>query len=306
MVENGPIKPMNLRTAKLAFALCSLCLINLTASIRAQDTNSGDTSQPPDNGGESQRQGDGRRGGGGPADGRRVAAPDPVFDIQIENGELSLAPLAGHSETTNFWAPGTKTVPATMENISRYLRATDPRLSVVLSPGTGESVISDLKLKTTAFRSISEAIRVASGNTISGNDRLGAGEGFGGFGGAGGYIGRAVTFTSSSPRSKSFVEVFNLSGYIQTLGKVDDHDIMGKIEQLKDLILTTLQDLSKSSADRPDFKFHSGTKLFIVIGKPEAIEVTRKIINALSRQQPNAKTELINPTLDTPPPADQK
>jgi hypothetical protein len=234
----------------------------------------------------------------------------PTFDIQIANGQLSLAPLAplaNHPEVTNFWAPDAKTVPATMDNISLYLRATDPHLSVVLSPGTSGVTISNLKIKTSMLPQISDAISIASGNAVNGNG------GFrprGGFFGANGrqQIGEStLTFTSRESESHPTVEVFNLSGYIQTLGKVDDKVVSQKLDELQEMILSTLQDLRiyKSSSDAPNFKYHPGTKLLIVIGKPEAIEVSRKIINALSGQPRNGQVDLLQ-SIDIPPATEQK
>ena len=302
---------MNARFVKLTIALCSLCLFHLAVSVRAQDANPDEVSPPPGyttNGGVPQPPGYGQSNLQALRRQREEAAmvPQPVFDIQIENGELSLAPLAGHSELTNFWgrSPGRKTVPANMENLSRYLRATDTNLSVILSPGIGNFTISNLKIKTSFLRSIQDAINVASGNTIEGNAGFGGGrQGFGGFGSANRE--NSITFASSRSATRSSVEVFNLSGYIQTLGKVGDDVVTRKIDELQDLVQETLQRVPgvNASTDFPNFKYHPGTKLLIVIGKPEDIEVTRKIINALSGQQTNGKTDLL---LDMAPASDQK
>ena len=297
---------MNAHLVKLALTLCSISLLNLFA-LRAQDTNDNQVPPPPGYGsGAGQPGGFGGRGGmqprgfgGGPMG---STEDTPTFDIQIENGTLSLAPLAGHSELTNFWKPGTKTVPATMENISRYLRAVDTNLNVILSPGTGDFTISDLKLKTSSLRSIPDAISIASGGDVR------ASSGSIGMGRLGGPNGRpfgesTLSFTSRDSANHSAMEVFNLSGYIQTLyfqmaGHADDKYISQKLDELQNLILATMRDMGiyKSSSDAPNFRYHSGTKLLIVIGKPEAIEVTRKIINALPGQ---TKVER-NLPLDTP------
>jgi len=300
---------MNARLVRLALTICLASTLNLTVSLQAQDTNPTEAPQPAGdtNNGETQQPGTpGRRGGFGTPPGGFFGSgagmeAGPAFDIQIEDGKLSLAPLAGHSEMTNFWAAGTKEVPATMENISRYLRATDPHLNVILSPGTGGVTISNLKIKTILLPSVSDAITIASGNTIRGN---------GGFRGRGGFVGpnggrqpgeSSITFTSRESESQPTLEVFNLSGYIQTLGKVDEKVVQQKLDELQLLIMNTLRSLDKSSAEAPNFKFHSGTKLLIVVGKPEAIEVTRKIVNALSGQQKNGAVDL----LETIPPSGQ-
>jgi hypothetical protein len=291
-------KTMNARL--LALALCSLSILIQPGLVQAQDTTTDDVAQRPGltNGATSQPDGLGRRGRGMQGFGGGGSIENgPTFDIQIENGQLFLAPLAGRSEITNFWARGTKTVPATMENISRYLRATDPHLNIILSPGTGDVQIFNLKLKTTILSSIPDAIDVASGDTIrgSGGNR---GRAFFGPNGPQQISESSITFTSRDSESHPVVEVFNLSGYIQSLGKVDDDAVTRELDELRVLIMNTLKDMHiyKSGADMPSFKFHPGTKLLIVIGKPEAIDVTRKIVNALSGQQKNGMVDLTLPS----------
>lgn len=188
-----------------------------------------------------------------------------------------------------------------MDNLSKYLRAIDTNLNIVLSPDVGNITIPNLKLNTRNVIALHEAIAVASGNAIFDNS---GSPGFGFVGSSENKTAPNLTFVSARSHTRPSVEVFNLSGYIQSLGKVDDKVIAQKLDELKEIIAATVRDQNNNdiSAELPNFKFHSGTKLFIVIGKPEAIEVTRKIINALSGQQPSAKT---NPALDTPPPSDQ-
>jgi hypothetical protein len=294
---------MNARTVKITLPLCLLFLSTLGDSLRAQDNNPENPAPPP--AAPLVRRGPGY---GGPAE----APVAPIFNIQIENGRLSLEPLRG-KPTQNPWsatlavadasAPGTidTSVAATMDNLSKYLRVIDTNLNIVLSPGVSDIVISDLKLNTRNARAVHEAIVVASGGAILDN---GGGGGGGFFGGQNG-MGNNLTFVNARSHDQSSIEVFNLSGYIQTLGKVDEIEVMRKIDLLQQLIRNTIQDLHhfKSAAEIPDFKFHSGTKLLIVIGKPEALEVSRKIVNALSGQSKNGE---VNQLLDSPPPPAQK
>jgi len=298
---------MKTRLVKLAAALCLLCLAAPTGSLQAQDTNA-DVPPPPGYAYGTVPQPPGYGGRSGPVN------ELPEFDIQIEDGKLSLAPLKGRADATNFWAllPSSvqakieiSSVRATMENLSKFLRVVDPRLNIVLAPGTEGLVISNLKLKTSNLNTVSEAIAVATSGTIRGS---GAGRSPGAdFGG--GAFGRAaertITFTSRAPFNESTVEVFNLSGYIQTLGNPDQDTINQKLSELKGLIVGTLGDLHHgwSSADGPNFQYHSGTRLLIVTGKPEAIDLTRKIVNALSGQQSNSRLDL---RLDATPPPAQK
>ena len=118
---------------------------------------------------------------------------------------------------------------------------------------------------------------------------------------------RSLTFIANRPReSKPSAEVFNLSGYIQTLGKVDDDIIRQKIDDLLRLTRSTLvDDMKMSPEDQPNFKYHPGTKLLIVIGKPEAIQLARKIINALPGQEKQSFREMQD-VLDATSPPEQK
>jgi hypothetical protein len=287
MMETRSIKLMNARLTKLALAICCLSLLPFAELIQAQDTNASETTPPP----------------GAFASRRAYEASIqslPEFNIQIENGSLSLAAFKDTPEK-NPWGKTASSVSATVDNLSKYLRAIDPNLNIVLSPDVGDLIIRNLKLNTRSPLSISQAISVASGNTI-----IGPGGGLGGGFGGGLRTDRNLTFIANRPRdSKASLEVFNLNNYILTLGNYDDKKVRQKIDELQKLIVNTLQDLriTTSSADLPKFKYHPGTKLLIVIGKPEALEVARKIIYAASGQQMNGKADL---PLDTTPPTDQK
>jgi hypothetical protein len=52
------------------------------------------------------------------------------------------------------------------------------------------------------------------------------------------------------------------------------------IEQIQDVVRLTLE-LLNSGQPLPEFKFHAGTGLLVVIGSEEAINVTRKVVAAL-------------------------
>ena len=80
------------------------------------------------------------------------------------------------------------------------------------------------------------------------------------------------------------VEVFNLSGYLEQLGKRDEKDIAASLEKIKMIVSDTLNQVMQGNVqaeDQPSFQFHPGANLFIVIGPPQAIEVTTKVVNAL-------------------------
>ena len=264
---------MNARLLKLVSLFCLMSLLTLAFSgADAQDTNS--VAIPA-----------------------RVADIDHPYDIQIENGELLLAPLQGHVDIKSIWGPGDiHSVPATIGNLTKYLRAANPNLNIVLSPGAAEVKINDLKLRSGDMKALTEAVGIATDGTVRGSSLSGKDN---------------WTFmVQRRPNQEQAIEVFNLSGYIQTLNTPDDKVIAQKLDELENLILRTLMRLGQrqkgeySSVQDPEFKFHPGTGLLIVMGPPDAIEVTRKIVNALPGQpRPGVREDLL---LDNRLPRNQK
>jgi hypothetical protein len=58
-------------------------------------------------------------------------------------------------------------------------------------------------------------------------------------------------------------------------------EVVKVIEQIQDVVGTTLR--LKSRDALPEFKYHAGSNLLIVIGSDEAMDVTRKVIAALEK-----------------------
>jgi len=101
------------------------------------------------------------------------------------------------------------------------------------------------------------------------------------------------------------VEVFNLSGYLQQLPKQDEKAVSENVNMLEVVINQTLEQLkpegfSDEDGPYPDFQFHRGANLFIVIGPPIAIEVARKVVNALPGQQSGGDRIIIDPATGLP------
>jgi hypothetical protein len=193
------------------------------------------------------------------------------YEIEIVGGYLSLAPLKGHTDIKAIWAGGPDSVPATIGNLAKYLRAQNPELNIVLSPGAADEKITDLKLRSGDMKAVTEAVIIATESKVrssqmSGNDNW--------------------TFVVPKEQNPGrTVEVFNLSGYIQTLNANDTSDLINlKLDELKQLIRETLQASGYTSADDTSFRYHPGTHLLIVTGSTDAIDITRKIVNALSGQ----------------------
>lgn len=208
------------------------------------------------------------------------------IDVQIENGQLFLAPLKGQVDTNEFTFGAAahgwpiESVPATIANLATYLRAADTNANVTVSPGAAEIQIKDLKLRGAGVAEVVTAVAVATEGAVHGQ------AGYNGNGRA------ECSFSANQAKQnpERTVEVFNISGYLSSLGLGTNSDtqIEDKLDQIKGLIAHTVEELHTGESKRPDlpqFEFHKGTGLFIAIGSPEAIEVTRKIVDALPGQE---------------------
>jgi hypothetical protein len=83
------------------------------------------------------------------------------------------------------------------------------------------------------------------------------------------------------------VDVFNMSGYFEQLKKHDQDEVNRTLEEVEHTVFTTLASLKEGGVaenEMPHFQFHSGTGLLIVTGPPDAIEVARKVVSALTGQ----------------------
>jgi hypothetical protein len=87
------------------------------------------------------------------------------------------------------------------------------------------------------------------------------------------------------PSDATQVEVFNLTPYFQQQGEPDKKEIDENLKQIQEIILFTLDGMAVSEREgRPNFRFHPGANLLVVIGGPQSLEITRKVIGALQSQ----------------------
>jgi hypothetical protein len=232
------------------------------------------------------------------------------FDVEIADGQLSLAPLKGRVDVNEFnLGPGAQpadihSVPATIANLAKYVQAVDTDMNIVVAPAAKGVQIKDLKLHSADMFEVVEAAELATDEAVHG----------------GPSPGKNNWHFVALPRKDAArtVEVMNISGYIHSLGNSDEDTIQRKVDEIQDLIRGTLKELHKEDPahlSTPDFHFHRGTGLLIVIGPPETIEVTRKFINALPGQsaaeleqlgQSAALLNQIQRALDTPANSKQK
>jgi hypothetical protein len=260
---------MNARFPKPTYMLLlSLCLALMSCLAHAQSASTGEVPPPP---------GYGNRG----------TSP---CDIQIEEGMLLIAPLKNRVDVKALWGSGdARGVPATVGNLMKYLRSADTNLTIVVSPGAAGLQINDLTMRSGNMPALAEALSIATDNKIHGS-LMTAKDSW-------------TFFAAPQPQTERTLEVFNLNSYILSLGEADRDAVAKSLDEVQQLILSTLRQLHPSgysSTDDPQFSYHPGTKLLIVTGSREAIEVSRKIVNALSGQPTGGDQ------LDKPAPARQK
>jgi hypothetical protein len=194
-----------------------------------------------------------------------------------------------------------KKVDATLENVIDLLRdlaiqRTGEPPNIVLSPGLPRIQIGNLKLRANSLEQELEALRVASGYKFmwSTGD---AGQGIDPTTGLPITQPRPADASSlylltegpNAPDTKRQIEVFNLSGYFQSLGPPGDNKEREKLkeehlERIMKIVTETVHVFNLGHAtqvDRPDSQYYSGANLLVLIGEPEALEIAAKVIGAL-------------------------
>jgi hypothetical protein len=212
------------------------------------------------------------------------------YDIQIEKGDLLIEPQKNRVDVKAVWgAVNSYSVPATVGNLAKYLQAADTNLNLVLSPGAKETKIGDFKFRSGDMGALMQVLYVATEGTVRGQTLPGKNN-------------WSIVESSGSHASHRAVEVFNLSGYIRTLGNPGEGLVREKLDDIEKLTRVTFYDLYKRDIENPNFRYHPGTSLLIVTGDSDYVEVARKIINALPGQQKFAREDL----LDISPTPNQK
>ena len=200
---------------------------------------------------------------------------------------------------------------ATLASVVDALRDIWPDVNIVLAPEVANLKLADLKLRSVGELSETlDALRVASGYSFEWR------RGMPGAGGmidpdtglrrnrgmidpatglprqpAGGYS-LYVLDLGIDPRgipekrSRRMVEVFNLSGYLDHLPSEDHQGLVERaLQEIEQTVFETLDSVeggNVSANDRAQFKFHPGTRLLVVTGPPDAIEVALKVVRAMT------------------------
>ncbi len=226
------------------------------------------------------------------------------YDLEIKDGQLVNAPKGRGTE-------------ATLGNVVDALRDQYTTANIVLAPGLAKLKISDLKLRAGHLADELEAIRVASGAKF---DWMGPGS-------AGPNIPPSLTTKidpttgqptaaaaaesntglfvvrepAPTPETERTVEAFNIGPYFQWLREKQDpkeaqdhreQEVAKNLNELEQIIQVTLNSLKQGGpVEMPSFRFHRGANLLIVTGTRDAVEVARKVVNALPEQSGSSGME---------------
>jgi hypothetical protein len=225
-------------------------------------------------------------------------AADPPQAVQVSTAQNpppgpASEPYALQIEEGTILRKGVK-LPATLGQVVDALREMYPKANLVASPEVTDLMVADLKLRSAELEETLEAVRVASGERFvwrRNGDQPGAIDPTTGLPvpsqpakGASLYL---LTAAPGGPPTKARreVEVFNLRGYIATVNAgQDEKAIEDSLRKVQEIVRDTLERLNQGSAQGLDYQFHSGADLLIVIGPREAIEVARKVVEALPGQ----------------------
>ncbi len=206
---------------------------------------------------------------------------DSGYDLEIINGQVLY-----HGASR----------PASLANVVEVLRDRYRDANIVLSPGLGTCTVSDLKLRASRLPEELEALRVATGNKFQVRSPAGAPSSIDPSTGLPvpepdhSSSGLFILEAMRTPENERMVEAFNIGPYLQWVrehpkdGNQKDQRPEDNLEKIQKIVLETLQRANPDSFDQnraSDFAYYQDANLFVVIGSREAVDIARKIINAL-------------------------
>lgn len=235
------------------------------------------------------------------AENKSPLPPGPArtgYELEIKDGHLA--------NSGNESGPE-----ATLGNVVDALRDRYTKANLVVAPGLAKLKISDLKLRAGNLAEELEAVRVASGLKFewmgagSAGPNLAPGVGAQAVDPTTGQLVAMPTTEANSglfvlreptptPETSRTVEAFNIGPYLQWLREQQDpkaapdrreQEVAKSLDELEKIVAVTLESLKQgSSVEMPSFRFHRGANLLIVTGTRDAVEVARKVVNALPGQ----------------------
>jgi len=207
------------------------------------------------------------------------------YDLQIVEGKLLRGP------------GGTISVDATLANVVDALRERYTEANIVYSPGLAKIKIGDVRLRAGRLLDELQGLRVAADEkfnietpnqpalqsvTIPQIDPK---------------TGVAIPFQDNPglvalreapqpPQEQRMVEAFNIGPYLDWLNHRPASERKQTAEQegleeIEQVLHSTIADFKNGPEDQPKWQYHRGATLLVVIGKPEVVEIARKIVNAL-------------------------
>lgn len=234
-----------------------------------------------------------------------VLAANPALQAQTNQASLAGATSVGQPAREPRWdlvivdrvlrKGDGKHTQATLRNVVDYLRELYPA-NVVLAPGVGEVEVGDLKLASFQWEAGLEALRVASGNAFTWRSHP---ERVPGVDPTTGLptVRREpadsdllVLTRDESAVNRPSVEVFNMGGFVQGVGK-DKAD--EKLNEVMMIIRETLLELGEKRGI--DYRYHSGASLLVMSGAPEKLEIAKRILLALPQVTPSRADDPLSP-----------
>lgn len=161
--------------------------------------------------------------------------------------------------------------PATIARVVEVIHAQAPDANFVLSPGVADIVVSNLTLRSADLEGALAALEFATGRKVLARQ-----------------VARdniyAVTPGQTAKPEKS-VEVFNLMPILRALAPGDPKEVRECLTEISTVIVQTITEFDRqtgSDRGKPLLNFNESTRLLVVIGHPEQLEIAHKIIKALT------------------------
>lgn len=199
-------------------------------------------------------------------------------------------------------------VKATIANVVDLLRELFPEANFIVSPGIGEMVVSDLKLRNANAEEALRAVCLATGPMVAWrNDSavpplIDPVTGLPTVGSPGSKKPMYVLYENPagqvySPKPKPQIEAFSIGDYLAAnlagitnaadrAARIDQilselHDMVSETTQLYQKVQEQMDRSSKSSGGIASMRFHPNAGLLVVTGDPDAVFVASKVLGAL-------------------------
>jgi len=204
-----------------------------------------------------------------------------------------------HRRLPDFQADGLP-----LSEVANALSEKFPEVNFVLDPVVKETMVA-MKLRSVTLEDIFTAIGIT---TQTGSGAIDPTTGIPPHGAvqANKVSDRMVSFTlrqSPTPEiTKPICRAFSLARYLDGKSEADSAKALEDVEQVLELCWSLLRGANSSSAKlgAPNLSLHRATKLLVVVGQPDQIEVVQQVIGELEGARSAAGEVLIDPTTGVP------